>query len=303
MESEKGENRKANQNPIPQKGVVVFLDAVGTKTVWSRNDPSDYMKSWENVLKAFRKEEKIYRETSDEFRGDDDYDFPALSVRAFSDTIILSFSHPIDKSEKNTFWQDCLKIETIGIILALPLYKAIIEEGIYLRGAISFGEFYITDSMIIGPAVEEAAEWYEKPEWFGISTTPSATYGLELLKEHGHLSNEFFINYDVPMKNNQQLNSYALLWPEKYPPLNKDKEHVNKNKKMFQKSRKKLLESFSSRGLIGASSELKYKNTLAFFDYVAGLDENVACIQCGTKLSKNNKFCSACGTKTTINIK
>ena len=296
MESKKVKNRKANETLICQKGIVVFLDALGTRTIWSRKDPAEYIKSWENVVKAFSKEKESYEKRSENLKKD--LDLGNLNVRAFSDTIILSLSHPADKFKENTSYPFDLNI---GIILIAPLYKAIIKEGIYLRGVISFGEFYMTDSIIIGPAVEEAAEWYEKAEWFGVSTTPSATYGLKLMNEYPNFSDKFFISYDVPMKNDQRLNSYAVLWPNEYP--SSILKPQNKRKKMFQKSRKKLLESFSSRGLIGASSELKYKNTLAFFDYVAGLDENVACIQCGTKLSKNNKFCSACATKTTINIK
>ena len=293
MKSVKVKNKIKNGAVISQKGIVVFLDAVGTKTVWNRNDPAEYIKSWENVVEAFRKEEKSYKKLPEYIKKY--LDLGNLNIRAFSDTIILSLSRSVDTFKKNTSYPFDLNI---AIILIAPLYKAIIKEGIYLRGVISFGEFYITNSIIIGPAVEEAAEWYEKSEWFGVSTTPSATYGLKLMNEHPNFSDKFFINYDVPMKNNQQLNSYAVLWPNGYPAFAFQPQ--NKRKKIFKGSRKKLLESFSSSGLIGVSSELKYKNTLAFFDYVAGLDDNIACVQCGIKMPKNNKFCSACGTKTTI---
>lgn len=85
---------------------------------------------------------------------------------------------------------------------------------------------------------------------------------------------KLFIKYPVPIKNDQELNSYALLWPNQQINLKlKDKyfeEASLKDKKNFFKdSRIKLLYSFSSNGLIGVASELKYKNTLDFFDYVA----------------------------------
>ena len=267
MKSTKDRDNRNNRGPIAQKGVVVFLDALGTKTVWSRSEPSEYIKAWESVIGSIRKNAKKYDKVTK-----NDAELPKLNIIAFSDTIILSLSHNLDKlKEDPSLFHLNLSNLFIGTILGYPLYKAIIEEGIYLRGVISSGEFYVKKSMIIGPAVEEAAEWYEKPEWFGVSTTPSATYAIEFLRENGGLSdeyiNEFFISYPVPMKNGSTLESYAVLWPKEFPSfeaaMSEDRE------KLFKDSRINLLESFSSSGLIGVSSELKYKNTLDFFDYVA----------------------------------
>ncbi len=275
MKSTKDRDNRNNRDPILQKGVVVFLDALGTKTVWSRKEPSKYIEAWGNVIGLIRENAELYDKATQ-----NDAISPKLNVIAFSDTIILSLSHNLDKFKEN------LNLFTpyliIGIILRYMLYNAIIEEDIYLRGVISSGEFYVKDSMIIGPAVEEAAEWYEKPEWFGVSTTPSATYGIKFLRENGNLSdealNESFISYPVPMKNNPTLESYAVLWPTGgvYYKIKVEKVAISfeartseDRKKVLKNSKIKLLESFSSSGLIGVSSELKYKNTLDFFDYVA----------------------------------
>ena len=126
-------------------------------------------------METFYKKEKSYKNLPEYIKKY--LDLGNLNIRAFSDTIILSLSRSVDKLKENTSYPFDLNIATI---LIAPLYKAIIKEGIYLRGVISFGEFYISNSIIIGPAVEEAAEWYEKSEWFGVYTTPSATYGLKL---------------------------------------------------------------------------------------------------------------------------
>ena len=266
MESTKDRDNRNNYGSTAQKGVVVFLDALGTKTVWSRNEPSKYIKAWENVIRSIKENAKVYDEETK-----DDADFGDLNIIAFSDTIILSLSHNLNKVKENPdlFRSNLL----ISAILLYPLYKAIVEEGIYLRGVISYGEFYVKKSMIIGPAVEEAAEWHEKPEWFGVSTTPSATYGIEFLREKGDLSdavlNESFIGYPVPMKNDLPLKSYAVLWPTKSIFSKIREEEKTITKELFKDSKIKLLESFSSSGLIGVSSGLKYKNTLDFFDHVA----------------------------------
>jgi hypothetical protein len=45
MECEMDKNIENNEEITRQKGAVVFLDALGTKAVWSRNDPLKFIKS------------------------------------------------------------------------------------------------------------------------------------------------------------------------------------------------------------------------------------------------------------------
>ena len=60
-----------------------------------------------------------------------------------------------------------------------------ILKGVYLRGVISIGKFYQSQNLIIGPAVDEAAEWYTNIEWIGVSAAPTAHFILEKLAEIG----------------------------------------------------------------------------------------------------------------------
>jgi len=39
--------------------------------------------------------------------------------------------------------------------------------------------------MLIGPAMDEAAVWYTLADWMGLSLCPSASFGVEQLKEQG----------------------------------------------------------------------------------------------------------------------
>ncbi|MHB1546835.1 MAG: hypothetical protein ACYCV8_09295, partial [bacterium] len=152
------------------KGVVVFLDALGTKTAWTSRDPKKFIDSYEKVLKSFYSSKKLYSNMAEELKDDDYYDFPEIIMRSFSDTIILFLYFPINK--RNMQIDRLFELRQIGIIAMIlndPFYEAI-KKGIYLRGVISIGEFYLSDKIIIGPAVEEAAEWYEKSDWIGIST-------------------------------------------------------------------------------------------------------------------------------------
>lgn len=257
------QNKKINTDLKLRKGAVVFIDAVGTKIVWTRSDPKKFIESWERIVNSFRRKAEICNTAVDILRdgGYNCDEYPEYEVRAFSDTIILHLSYDINKYPEQSTWITDHPLNSIGGELISPLYNAIVKEGIYLRGVISFGEFYASDSIIIGPAVEEAAEWYEQSEWFGVSTTPSATYSLEAMNYLGKFNKKYnsFIKYDVPIKNDQKLTSYAVLWPQKECTALK-----KRNKKIFQETRQKLLDSFSFNRVIGILSELKYRNTLSF---------------------------------------
>ena len=162
MEPVQLKNKANNGVAIPQTGVVVFLDALGTKAVWSRKEPSKFIKSWNNLIESFKVQKEIYDKLFDHESYKNNSKFGKLNIRSFSDTIILTLSHDIDDSQK--IYPLNLFDLNIGLILLQGIYSAIINKGIYLRGVISFGEFYISDQIIIGPAVDEASEWYEKPE-------------------------------------------------------------------------------------------------------------------------------------------
>jgi hypothetical protein len=152
-------NKKINTDLKPRKGAVVFIDAIGTKTVWTRNDPRKFIKSWERIVKSFYQKAEICNITVDILRdgGYNCDEYPEYEVRAFSDTIILHLSYGINEYPEQSIWDTHHPLNSVGGDLISPLYNAIVKEGIYLRGVISFGEFYASDSIIIGPAVEEAA--------------------------------------------------------------------------------------------------------------------------------------------------
>ncbi len=56
-------------------------------------------------------------------------------------------------------------------------------KGIYLRGIIPIGQFYESQRAIIGPAIDEAAEWHKKTKWIGVSTAPTAPYTVTRLAD------------------------------------------------------------------------------------------------------------------------
>jgi hypothetical protein len=267
---------KTNDKSIHlKKGVVVFLDALGTKTAWTRKNPIEFINSWEKVVDDFKKSASNHNEFAEKMEKNLHHTFlhPKLDVLAFSDTIIISYCNSADKEKYNPL----TSIMEVGYFLLQPFFKSIINHNIFLRGVISYVEFYLSESQysIIGPAVEEVGEWYEQPEWFGVSTTPSATYALELALELSQvkLQDAFklcFMPCETPLKDNTKLKSYAVLWPLEYSKyifsLIDNKKFYYKRK--LKRTRKMLLESFISNNVINKNVSLKYKNTLQFYDEI-----------------------------------
>lgn len=65
-----------------------------------------------------------------------------------------------------------------------------------VRGAIGYGRFCLMDNMLMGPAVDEVASWYEAVEWLGAVFTPTASFRYRP-EDFGAVN---LIDYDVPLK-------------------------------------------------------------------------------------------------------
>ncbi len=149
---------KSGQYTIQErKGFIAFVDALGTKGIWTRKDPKTVIQDWVDLVTHFE----------EEARGSH------VQAWAFSDTIIATLeSDDLDSSKA--------PIPVIVELLA-KLFTDALESGFLLRGAISRGLFYRERPMIIGPAVDDAAEWYEAAEWMGIMLTPQTSFFVDKL--------------------------------------------------------------------------------------------------------------------------
>lgn len=228
-----------------QEGVIAFLDSLGVKGIWSRAEPTEVIESWSEILGVFDRSIKRIEHQAGSILKE-------CHVTAFSDTVIviLSGSDP---------WT---LIPLMAEVISRPFFAAILK-GIYFRGVIAIGKFYLSRTLIIGPAVDEAAEWYTHPDWIGVSTAPSALYGIELLIDRGGDISEWFVRYNIPTKSGTE-DGWALAWPRQAPM-----EGSHEHEKIT--GRTLILNAFSSRP-IDILSAGKYRNTLSFFDSVMEMD-------------------------------
>jgi hypothetical protein len=236
-----------NNTQRMQDGVVVFLDALGVKGIWARAEPESVINSWEEVLKRLNESIKKSPRTGNIGNKTEYIDY---NIAAFSDTVIITLKCTDDPAAH---------VPLVAKIVSDAFFFALIK-GIYFRGVIAIGKFYQSNTLVIGPAIDEAAEWYTQAEWMGVSTAPSASFGLSRLEDQKADISKWFIKYDIPSKGGVQKSEWALAWPRDAP-----KEFAEKD----LTTRGLILDTFANRPVSVAAVQ-KYRNTLAFFDYVLG---------------------------------
>lgn len=154
------------KDPSPvewSEGAVLIMDALGSRKVWAREDLRDRVESWREIVKSAK----------DRASG------VHTALSTLEDlTRTITLSNRTQVGYRGYFLQvlsDTLVIALQGLTpsLILPLssiaqeaFLCGIAKGIFFRGVISCGEFFASekDRIIVGPAVDEAAEWYERPD-------------------------------------------------------------------------------------------------------------------------------------------
>jgi hypothetical protein len=234
------------------QGIVCIMDILGLRGIWTRENPEEVIEKWKKILENLKKNVSTFSEIIDEGkkikRDINDY--------SFSDTIIMTISPYSFQSLLNM-------CGIVGDVFSIAL-----DIGIMFRGAISLGAFYSSesDNILIGAAIDDAADWFEAADWAGIMLTPKASYYVDYSIMEGAKKNKInnlLTKYDVPLKNNTTLQDiWTVSWPTiflKYDEIGKELSE--------SKLKKNILEIFS-RNPIGINHKNKYINTLNFFNHV-----------------------------------
>jgi hypothetical protein len=180
----------------PAHGFVAVLDALGAKNYSPR-------------------EAEVFLQSRDEF-------FPFITTIAerqlkinvkdlkrfiFNDTVILAYV-------RGQTWQDAWAF--CHILRAFETW--FLGKQIFFRGAVGVGEFYRVDedtNTIMGPAVTDAATWYERADWIGIHATPYATIFFDALLERARDKFQYvLVDYEVPFKDRGRMRLKAVNWPK-----------------------------------------------------------------------------------------
>lgn len=216
-----------------KEGAVTFMDVLGWKGIWERRDDAgDILSKLINDLRNMSVE--LVAKESKRYAGLD------VEIKSISDTIAM-FS--TGKAEA--------VLDLHGQVSQLAICRSIAEE-IPLRGATCYGRFTTKGNIMIGPAVDEAASWYEVADWIGVILTPSA-----LFNSNDTMDDEIWSNkYLVSTKNYGKIDTHCVNWCKKWEA----------GKEKTQELREKLLlNSFLKMGPLTPNISAKFTNTLAFY--------------------------------------
>ncbi|EPA06186.1 hypothetical protein [Candidatus Nitrosarchaeum limnium] len=219
-------------------GAIALIDILGVKGIWARQKTDEVIKIWKSIIEDF----EILREDISQIPTNK----ISIKIHSFSDTLIIEYEGD-DTANILSF---------MATHLTYPFCHSLLEK-IYLRGAISVGEFYSSGSMIIGPAIDEAAKWYEHYDWMGISLTPSAGFLIDSYVTNGNGSG-WYRKYDIPHKKGVDNGVWVLDWANELPG-------VMKVLKDSRAPKIALYESFS-KPPITPDVLSKYKNTENFYE-------------------------------------
>lgn len=216
-------------------GAITLLDILGWKGIWQRkSDAVEELlgmlngidKKIESLLKqdTIKKQKNIFKNLK-------------IEVKSISDTIAL------------VTYGDCNPCLEFHAIMSNLIITTSIRKGIPVRGATCYGYFTTQNNIMVGPAVDEVASWYEQADWIGVILTPSAMFKIDIEK---FIHKKRLWLYDAPIKQYGKLETYCCNWPYVWS---------------FNKyDRSELLQQFLEMGPITPNIYQKFANSIKFFD-------------------------------------
>ena len=171
-----------------ETGYVVFLDALGMKGIWQHCQMDRVVGMWTNAVGAYMDSLQAHQSGLNAI-----YQF-----RVLSDTIII-----IIPTTLNDF-----SIVQVFDLLLDPFITSI-KNHMLFRGTISYGLYFISPRLILGPALDDAAIYNNRLNWIGIALTPDLA--SRILPMRIDIPNT--VEYNTPLKKLQNYRSMVLDWP------------------------------------------------------------------------------------------
>lgn len=195
-------------------GAFALIDCLGFKGIWKDGEHSALISKLQSISKAaeIAAKKRVFPNGLSEEKPENEK--PQLEIRLLSDTVAISLCS--EKPEVGVF---TLMTMTMIIQDLISLY---IEKPPYLllRGCITYGKHTTAENFLVGPAVDEAAEYMNSAEGAFIWFLPAATNVIQkFCDERSQMPEEknpkiitaaldaLFPNYQIPIKNSHYLKS------------------------------------------------------------------------------------------------
>lgn len=152
-----------------RKGAICVLDALGFDAVTRDRE----LVAAKLLAESWRAAEDIKASTGKSWKN---LNLEAPEIRFFSDTVVIALEQTRDAKsivegvsvEQTILWA---ALQVVALLQSSVLTE---EMSMLYRGAFSFGHYIQSERAIFGPAVTEAARWYERPNGWFVVSAPSA---------------------------------------------------------------------------------------------------------------------------------
>ncbi|MHA2249734.1 MAG: hypothetical protein ACXAD7_05200 [Candidatus Kariarchaeaceae archaeon] len=219
----------------PENGLVAFFDILGYSQMLLSNEVEltaslivDVLaKVPDEVLSTMTKEDpsaiKNEHLKSKEFIDKlwDKIIHKEISWLLFSDSILVSL--PLTEMAPNDFqsmFYNGIRVTAFLHVCAFLLRK-MFDKGLPLRGAVSFGEFFIKDNYFAGKPIIESYQISESIELSGCVLTPSVGHIFDQMKDYAQknnfpenlsMLNQLVVPHLVPEKREKLTKRYTINW-------------------------------------------------------------------------------------------
>lgn len=203
------------------EGFIGFFDILGFSS-FVQNNELNYV--GDRITELFRdlKSQSISLQEKDPYQL---LDWRMVDSKIFSDTIILY------QNEKKITNGDDYQWYKSFLMISAVLLRLSFEAGIPLRGAISYGEYFVGEQLIIGIPIIEAYKEHEGYDWTGAVLCPSAVDVLESQQRIHPFDRDIVVPYYAPNKDGIAYERQVIRWDdilidsrspiiESIPPLN-----------------------------------------------------------------------------------
>lgn len=235
-----------------QQCLISIVDILGTKGIWTETSVDKYFEVIERVKQELEKGKEYFKTLPNS-------QFIEFEFATFSDTLVITL---INKGQQYDYFFD----ETIEGFsrVNLGIFQNYLSDNFFLRGCISFGDIEKRGNHFIGPAVDDAAEYFDSQDMIGICFTPKSSLAMKYSigwnqKFNGKKVDNYVIEYLTPLKNKTQTNLFQVNWVNHFIELYKKEGEINPLNVFIR---------FLSRRNIPTVALSKFTNTVEFFKFV-----------------------------------